>query len=46
MSTAYTELKKIKRWLGKAAHQVVTNEEAAQYYGVKLSDFETIINSS
>ncbi|QSS98017.1 hypothetical protein [Psychroflexus sp. ALD_RP9] len=44
MSTAYTEFKKIKQWLGKDAHQVVTNEEAALYYGIELTDFESIIN--
>ncbi|HET8838539.1 MAG TPA: hypothetical protein VFM82_06030 [Flavobacteriaceae bacterium] len=43
MSAAYQFLKKIKKALGKMDHQYVTNWEAAEYMGLKVDDFEAII---
>ncbi len=43
MSTAYKQLKLLKRALHKKAHHLVTNTEAARYFGVSLEDFEAIV---
>jgi hypothetical protein len=43
ISTAYTDIKRIKTFLGKQQHQVITNKEVADYYGVTLEDFESIL---
>lgn len=46
ISTAYANLRLIKKALGKQQHQVVTNKEAAAYYGVGVDDFERILKQA
>ena len=37
-SYAYKSLKKVKIWLGKSKHQLVTFEEYAEFHGILVSD--------
>jgi hypothetical protein len=45
LRTAKKDMQKIKDYFDKQEHQLITNYEAAEYYGLDDNDFESIINS-
>ncbi len=44
LRTAQSDMKKIKFYFDKEDYHLVTNVEAAEYFGVSLEDFEAIIH--
>lgn len=44
-SYAYSSLKKVKEWLGKSKHHLVTFDEYADFHGITVSDLQTSVKA-
>lgn len=44
-SYAYNSLNKVKEWLGKSKHHLVTFDEYADFHGITVSDVQTSVGA-